>query len=178
MDAPLGGPIPKVDPGYEDLSGLYPHDVAKAKKLMEQAGYSESKPLDLTLTYANVYGTELGDQLKSQLKPIGIDLKINYVEFSTWLQDVHANGNYDLSLVDHAESHDFYGWTTPSYYFHYDNKDVQALYAKRWRPPPMTRPRSIWPSAKIVSEDAPATGCSAGRSPSPTPRAWTASRRT
>ena len=49
---PLGGPIPKVDPGYEDLSGLYPHDVAKAKKLMEQAGYSESKPLDLTLTYA------------------------------------------------------------------------------------------------------------------------------
>lgn len=157
VDAPLGGPIPKVDPGYEDLSGLYPHDVAKAKKLMEQAGYSESKPLDLTLTYANVYGTELGDQLKSQLKPIGIDLKINYVEFSTWLQDVHANGNYDLSLVDHAESHDFYGWTTPSYYFHYDNKDVQALYAKALEATSDDEAsKYLAKAAKIVSEDAPA----------------------
>ena len=42
------------------------------------------------------------------------------MEFSTWLQDVHANGDYELSLVDHAESHDFYKWTTPDYYFHYD----------------------------------------------------------
>ena len=130
VDTALGGPIPSVDPGYEDLTGLYPYDVAKAKNLMTQAGYSTDHPLELTLTYANTYGTELGDQLKSQLAKIGITLKINYVEFSTWLQDVHANGDYELSLVDHAESHDFYKWTTPEYYYHYDNRNVQALYAK------------------------------------------------
>ena len=48
---------------------------------MSEAGYSESKPLQLSLTYANIYGTEIGDQLRSQLKKIGIDLKVNVVEF-------------------------------------------------------------------------------------------------
>ena len=130
VDYALGGPIPSVDPGYEDLTGLYPYNVDKAKELMKEAGYTTDKPLRLTLTYANTYGTELGDQLKSQLAKIGIDLKIDYVEFSTWLQDVHANGDYELSLVDHAESHDFYKWTTPDYYYHYDGKQAQELYAK------------------------------------------------
>ncbi|MBT1172374.1 ABC transporter substrate-binding protein [Bifidobacterium sp. MA2] len=157
VDAALGGPIPKVDPGYEDLTDLYPHDEAKAKALMKEAGYSESKPLELTLTYANVYGTELGDQLKSQLKPIGIDLKINYVEFSTWLQDVHTNGDYDLSLVDHAESHDFYKWATPSYYYHYDSKQVQDLYAKALvATSDDEASKYLAKAARIVSEDAPA----------------------
>ena len=130
VDYALGGPVPSVDPGYEDLTGLYPYNVDKAKELMKEAGYTTDKPLRLTLTYANTYGTELGDQLKSQLAKIGIDLKIDYVEFSTWLQNVHANGDYELSLVDHAESHDFYKWTTPDYYYHYDGKQAQELYAK------------------------------------------------
>lgn len=157
VDTALGGPIPSVDPGYEDLTGLYPHDEAKAKQLMREAGYSASKPLKLTLTYANTYGTELGDQLKSQLAAIGIDLNINYVEFSTWLQDVHANGDYELSLVDHAESHDFYKWTTPEYYYHYDNRNVQALYAKALAATDEKESDEyLKQAAKTVSEDAPA----------------------
>lgn len=157
VDTALGGPIPSVDPGYEDLTGLYPYDVAKAKNLMTQAGYSTDHPLELTLTYANTYGTELGDQLKSQLAKIGIDLNINYVEFSTWLQDVHANGDYELSLVDHAESHDFYKWTTPEYYYHYDNRNVQALYAKALAATDEKESDEyLKQAAKTVSEDAPA----------------------
>ena len=157
VDYALGGPIPSVDPGYEDLTGLYPYNVDKAKELMKEAGYSTDKPLRLTLTYANTYGTELGDQLKSQLAKIGIDLKINYVEFSTWLQDVHANGNYELSLVDHAESHDFYKWTTPEYYYHYDNRNVQALYAKALAATDEKESdECLKQAAKTVSEDAPA----------------------
>lgn len=157
VDTALGGPIPSVDPGYEDLTGLYPYDVAKAKNLMTQAGYSTDHPLELTLTYANTYGTELGDQLKSQLAAIGIDLNINYVEFSTWLQDVHANGDYELSLVDHAESHDFYKWTTPEYYYHYDNRNVQALYAKALAATDEKESNEyLKQAAKTVSEDAPA----------------------
>lgn len=157
VDTALGGPIPSVDPGYEDLTGLYPYDVAKAKNLMTQAGYSTDHPLELTLTYANTYGTELGDQLKSQLAKIGITLKINYVEFSTWLQDVHANGDYELSLVDHAESHDFYKWTTPEYYYHYDNRNVQALYAKALAATDEKESDEyLKQAAETVSEDAPA----------------------
>ena len=154
-DAPLGGPIPSVDPGYEDLTGLYPHDVAKAQALMREAGYSADHPLKTTLTYANTYGTELGDQLRSQLKEIYIDLTVNVVEFSTWLQDVHADQDYDLSLVDHNDSHDFFQWATPSYYYGYDNPEVRRLYAEAIAEPDQeTSDRLLARAARIVSEDA------------------------
>ena len=124
---------------------------------LKEAGYTTDKPLRLTLTYANTYGTELGDQLKSQLAKIGIDLKIDYVEFSTWLQNVHANGDYELSLVDHAESHDFYKWTTPDYYYHYDGKQAQKLYAKALEATDEAdSAKYLKQAAKAVSEDAPA----------------------
>ncbi|NMM98773.1 ABC transporter substrate-binding protein [Bifidobacterium olomucense] len=156
-DKALGGPIPSLDPGYEDLTDLYPYDQDKAKSLMAAVGYSEDKPLELTLTYANIYGTELGDQLRSQLKPIGIDLKVNVVEFSTWLQDVYTNHDFDISLVDHNESHDFYTWTDPTYYFGYDNKDVQKLYAEGIAATTdKERDAKFAEAAKLISEDAPA----------------------
>ena len=156
-DKALGGPIPSLDPGYEDLTGLYPYDQAKAKSLMAEAGYSADKPLELSLTYANIYGTELGDQLRSQLKPIGIDLKVNVVEFSTWLQDVYTNHDFDISLVDHNESHDFYSWADPTYYFGYDNKDVQKLYNEGVAATSdKERDAKFAEAAKLISEDAPA----------------------
>ncbi|KAB7787648.1 ABC transporter substrate-binding protein [Bifidobacterium cebidarum] len=156
-DKALGGPIPSLDPGYEDLTKLYPYDQAKAKLLMAEAGYSESNPLELSLTYANIYGTELGDQLRSQLKPIGIDLKVNVVEFSTWLQDVYTNHDFDISLVDHNESHDFYSWADPTYYFGYDNAEVQKLYNEGVAATTdKERDAKFAEAAKLISEDAPA----------------------
>ncbi len=78
------------------------------------------------------------------------------MEFSTWLQDVHANGDYELSLVDHAESHDFYKWTTPDYYFHYDGKQAQELYVKALAATDEESSANyLKQAAKAVSEDAP-----------------------
>ena len=156
-DALLGGPIPSLDPGYEDLTNIYTHDVKRAKSLMKEAGFSESNPLHLSLTYPNIYGTQLGDQLRSQLKKIGIDLKVNIVEFTTWLHDVYNNKNYDLSMVDHNESHDFGQWADPKYYYGYNNKQVQDLYAKAMLCANTKESNKLLAkAARIVSKDAPA----------------------
>ena len=156
-DLALGGPIPSLDPGYEDLTKLYPHDLQRAKELMKEVGFDESHPMDLTLTYPNIYGTQIGDQLRSQLKPIGINLKVNIVEFTTWLQDVYKNKQYDLSMVDHNESHDFGQWADPTYYYGYDNKQVQDLYAKAMLcADPKESNKLLAKAARIISEDAPA----------------------
>jgi peptide/nickel transport system substrate-binding protein len=68
--------------------------------------------------------------LVSNLNDVGITLKVNAVEFPTWLNDVYINKNYDLSFVLHTEAHDFENWANPDYYFTYDNPEVQDLYAK------------------------------------------------
>lgn len=156
-DLPIGGPIPSLDPGYEDLTNLYTHDLKRAKSLMKKAGFDESHPLQLSLTYPNIYGTQIGDQLRSQLKPAGIDLKVNVVEFTTWLQDVYKNKQYDLSMIDHNESHDFAQWADPTYYYGYDNKQVQDLYAKAMLcSNPKESSKLLAKAARIVSKDSPA----------------------
>ena len=155
VDAKLGGPIPSLDPGYRDLSSKYPHDIEKARELMKQAGYSADHPLKLTLTYPNTYGTELGEQLRSQLKEAYIELKVNVVEFSTWLQDVYTDKDYDLSMVDHNESHDFSQWTRPDYYYGYDNRKVQQLYEEAMGATnDDERDAKLAEAAQTVSEDA------------------------
>ena len=156
-DLALGGPIPSLDPGYEDLTKLYPHNIDRAKALMKDAGFDKSHPLQLSLTYPNIYGTQIGDQLRSQLEAVGIDLRVNVVEFTTWLQDVYKNKQYDLSMVDHNESHDFGQWADPTYYYGYNNSKVQDLYAKAMLcANEHDSAKLLAKAARIVSEDAPA----------------------
>lgn len=123
---PLYGPIPQPDPGYQDLSSTISHDPAKAKQLLADAGVSN---LTLTLTVPSFYGTTIPQLLTSNLADAGITLKVNSVDFTTWLNDVYTNKNYDLSLVDHAEPRDFGNtWANGSYYFTFNNPQVQSLY--------------------------------------------------
>jgi len=119
------GPIPELDPGYEDLSEVAPYDTEKAKELLAEAGVSD---LELTLTIPNVYGTTASSFLVSAFADIGVTLDVKPVEFSTWLQDVYTNGDYELSFVNHVEPRDVNIFTDPDYYFHYDNAKVQELY--------------------------------------------------
>ena len=85
--------------------------------------------LTLTLTVPSFYGTTIPQLLTSNLADAGITLKVNSVDFTTWLNDVYTNKNYDLSLVDHAEPRDFGNtWANGSYYFTFNNPQVQSLY--------------------------------------------------
>lgn len=119
------GPVPELDPGYEDLSDVAPFDPDEAKRLLAEAGQSD---LTLTLTVPNVYPTTLSNFLVSAFADVGVTLKVDSVEFSTWLNDVYTNGDYQLSLVNHVEPRDVGNFANPDYYFHYDNATVQELY--------------------------------------------------
>ena len=131
---------------------------ALVEDLLAEGIVEERGPEERAVNAVGRRGTIVALSTRSlQIAAIGITLKINYVEFSTWLQDVHANGDYELSLVDHAESHDFYKWTTPEYYYHYDNRNVQALYAKALAATDEKESDEyLKQAAKTVSEDAPA----------------------
>lgn len=147
----LYGPIPELDPGHEDLSAVAPYDPAAAKKLLKEAGASD---ITLTLTIYSGYGTTVSQILVSDLNAVGITLKVDAVEFSTWLNDVYVNKDYDLSFVLHTEARDFGNWANPDYYYTYDNPKVQALYnASRSATDPDKAAADLRQAARIVSED-------------------------
>ena len=148
----LYGPIPSLDPGYEDLSKVAPYDPEAAKALLKDAGV---KDLSLTLTIPNFYSTTIPQILVSDLNEVGITLKVDSVDFPTWLNDVYINKDYDLSFVLHTEARDFENWANPDYYFTYDNPEVQDLYTQSVAATdPDTAAELLKKAAKIVSEDA------------------------
>ena len=146
------GPIPELDPGYEDLSDVAPFDPEAAKALLKEAG---AEDLNLTLTIPNFYGTAIPQILVSNLNDVGITLQVNSVDFSTWLNDVYINHDYDLSFVLHTEARDFENWANPNYYFTYDNPKVQELYTQSLAATdPDEAADLLKQAARIVSEDA------------------------
>lgn len=147
----LYGPIPELDPGYEDLSAVAPYDPAAAKKLLKEA---DATDITLTLTIASFYGTTIPTILVSDLNAVGITLKVDSVDFATWIKDVYSNKDYELSFVLHTEARDFENWANPKYYFTYDNAQVQDLYAKSLAAGSDEEAAGyLKQAAKIVSED-------------------------
>ncbi|WP_460776264.1 ABC transporter substrate-binding protein [Microbacterium sp. GXF7504] len=148
----LYGPIPSLDPGYEDLSDVAPYDPKAAKALLAEAGYED---LDLTLTIGNWYSSTIPQLLVSDLDEVGISLNVKSVDFPTWLNDVYLNKDYELSFVLHTEARDFENWANPDYYFTYDNPEVQELYAKAIAATDEAEAADLLAqAARIVSEDA------------------------
>jgi peptide/nickel transport system substrate-binding protein len=127
VGTPLGGPIPELDPGYEDLTDVAPFDPERAKELLAEAGQEN---LELTLTIPSFYNATIPTFLVSAFNDIGVTLKVESVEFPAWLQDVYTNKDYQLSFVRHVEARDFGNFANPEYYFGYDNAEVQDLYAQ------------------------------------------------
>jgi peptide/nickel transport system substrate-binding protein len=151
VGATLYGPIPELDPGYEDLSGVADYDPERAKELLAEAGQED---LELTLTIPSVYPTAIPTYLVSAFNDIGVSLTVESVEFPTWLQDVFANKDYDLSFVRHVEARDFGNWANPDYYFGYDNPEVQDLYARALATTDDAEADELLAqAARIVSED-------------------------
>lgn len=147
----MSGPIPELDPGYEDLSDVAPYDPEAAKALLAEAG---AEGLELTLTIPSFYPTTIPQILVSDLAEVGVTLTVESVDFPTWINDVYLNKDYDLSFVLHTEARDFENWANPEYYFTYDNPQVQELYQQSLAATDEAEAADLLrEAARIVAED-------------------------
>jgi peptide/nickel transport system substrate-binding protein len=126
--APIGSHMVPSDAGYIDLTGVNPYNPEKAKALLKEAGVAT--PLNVTLTLPPPqYARKGGEIIASQLAKVGINAKIENVEWAQWLSGAFK-GNYDLTVISHVEPLDFDRYADPNYYWGYDNKAYKDLFAK------------------------------------------------
>jgi len=125
---PIGSHFPPRNPAYVDLTGMYPHDIAKARELMAAAGYPQGFSMTLKLPPPS-YARRGGEIVASQLATIGIRLRIENLEWAQWLDQVYSRHAYDMSIVGHAEPLDYDIYARDDYYFGYSNPDFKALIA-------------------------------------------------
>jgi peptide/nickel transport system substrate-binding protein len=129
LGVPIGSHLTPNDPGYVDLTGLYPHDPAKAKALLKEAGLTT--PLELSLILPPPpYARQAGQIIAAELADIGINAKIQEVEWAQWLSGVYKDKNYDLTIISHVEPLDIGIYANPNYYYQYDSPAFRDMYAK------------------------------------------------
>jgi peptide/nickel transport system substrate-binding protein len=129
LGTPIGSHLTPNDPGYVDLTAQYPHDPAKAKVLLQEAGVQTPLQLSLILP-PPAYARKGGEIIAAELAEVGIDAKIENVEWAQWLSGVYTAKNYDLTIISHVEPLDIGIYANPSYYYQYDSKDFRDIIAK------------------------------------------------
>lgn len=82
-----------------ELADAYPYDPAKAKELLAEAGYPDGFPLTITAPSNYVVHVDAAQVIAEQLKAVGIDAKINLVEWATWLSDVYQGRKFESTVV-------------------------------------------------------------------------------
>ena len=124
---PIGSHLVPSDAGYVDLTGANPYNPEKAKALLKEAGVA--LPLNVTLSLPPPpYARQAGEIVAAQLAKVGINAKIENVEWAQWLSGPFK-GNFDLTIISHVEPLDFDRYADPKYYWGYDSKAYNKLLA-------------------------------------------------
>ncbi len=100
LGVPLGSSIYPSFGKYfmPELADAYPYDPEKAKSLLKEAG---AEGMSLTITVPSNYTVHVNaaQVIAEELKAVGIDAKINLVEWATWLSDVYQGRSFEATVV-------------------------------------------------------------------------------
>jgi peptide/nickel transport system substrate-binding protein len=126
LGKPIGSHFAPTDAGYVDLTKTYPYDPERAKALLKEAGITT--PLNVTLTLPPPqYARKGGEIVAAQLAKVGINAKIENVEWAQWLSGPFK-GNFDLTIINHVEPLDYATvYADPNYYIGYDSAKFRGL---------------------------------------------------
>jgi len=160
----LGSNVDPLNPYYVDVSGLMPYDPAKARKLLTEAGYPNGFETVLKVAPQYYYTVRTGEIIIDQLKKVGVNVRMEQIEWSQWLDRVFCRPaagckepDYDLTIIGHAESWDIANYANPKFYFRYDSPTFQRLYEKSETTLDDKARRELYAQLqKLLVEDAPA----------------------
>ncbi|GAA5137508.1 ABC transporter substrate-binding protein [Pseudonocardia adelaidensis] len=145
--------VPPTDPWYEPLPDVTPYDPAAARALLAEAGAPNPS---LRFRIANLpYAVAAAQVVQSQLAAVGIQTQIEPLEFpARWLDEVFKKADYDLSIVSHVEPRDIRTFGDPTYYWRYDNPEVQRLLADSETGSQQQQIDDLRQVGRIIAEDA------------------------
>ncbi len=84
LGVPAHGILPPMMPGYDSTLQPYPHDPAKAKALLAEAGYPDGFSITYT-TLSDPRSEKLAQALQADLAKVGVKVDIELMTFPTYL---------------------------------------------------------------------------------------------
>lgn len=123
--AALGGPISPLEPGYADLTGLYPYDVAKGQSLI---GFFALHYLGTATILTPSRYSSLADTLVTELSKNNRYEVTKQVVDDTTLAKRMADGDYTLAIITMDDTGDASQFASGDSVFRYENSDAQSAY--------------------------------------------------
>lgn len=151
---PIGSYYTPGSPGYVDLTAVNAFDPARARALLREAGVATPLNLNLVLP-PTPYARQGGEVIAAMLAQVGINARLQNVEWAQWLSSVYGQKAYDLTLIAHVEPLDFGNFARPGYYWGYESAAFNALWARiQATADPAERDRLMGQAQRLVAEDA------------------------
>ncbi len=120
----------------ESLTDYYTHDVEKAKALLAEAGYPNG--FEMTITVPSNYTPHVNTAtvLVELLREAGIQAKVEPVDWSTWLEDVYGNRQFQSTVTGLTSDNmtarkllERFGSEVGNNFTNYSNKDYDKTLA-------------------------------------------------
>ena len=112
---PIGSFYPPHGAAYVDLTDVYGYDVEKSKELLKSSGL---KIDELSLRVPPFpYATRSAEIVQAQFSKVGIDVKVENVEWGFWIDEVYKKKNYDMTIIAHTSPNDLGNFARGPKYF-------------------------------------------------------------
>ena len=120
----------------KSLENAYPHDEAKAKQLLADAGYADGFTFTVKVPSNYTYHVQTAEVLANQLKKVGITMKIELIEWASWLSDVYKGHNCDATIIGldsqlaPGDILKYYIGGSTKNFINYQSADFDSLYSE------------------------------------------------
>ncbi len=106
----IGSHLPPTSPDYYDANSIIEYNPEKAKELLKEAGYENGFDIKMALPKNYQLHVDAGQVIADQLSKIGINVKIDIIEWGTWLSEVYGAKNFETTVVGHTGRLDSYAF--------------------------------------------------------------------
>ncbi|MBO7401594.1 MAG: ABC transporter substrate-binding protein [Lachnospiraceae bacterium] len=129
-----------VFPGFAkyydaSLERYYTKDTAKAKELLKEAGFPDGFSFTITVPSNYKFHVDTAQVIAEQLKEVGVNARVEQVEWATWYSDVYKGEKYEgtiIGLDSNLAPGDilrFYPSTSSKNFMNYNSAEFDRIYA-------------------------------------------------
>ncbi|QXM05448.1 ABC transporter substrate-binding protein [Crassaminicella indica] len=153
---------PVMERYYEDgLDDLYSINIKKAKQLLKEAGYEDGLKVKIAIPSNYQFHVDTGKVIVQQLEKVGIEAKIELVEWGVWLDRIYKGRDYDMTIIaftgelDPGKMLKKYTSNARNNFMNYKNASYDKLIEKAEKEVDQKKRVQIYKEAqKILAEDA------------------------
>lgn len=153
---------PVMQQYFQDgLQDTYNQDLDKAKQLLAEAGYKDGFSTTISVPSNYKFHVDTAQVIAQQLKKVGIDIKIETVEWAVWLERIYKGRDYDMTIIGltgKLDPHEVlvrYASDYKSNFYNYQNEAYDKLIKSAQVETDQTKRIELYKEAqKILSQDA------------------------